>query len=153
MEAVLDFFRTVNTLVPAYPRWIFWGVLVGVILLTQIVKLPIKALTNKIPNDALRQKVNTVIIFIPVGLGLMASWLLTFAGYEFIYEAGIVWGLFSQVIYEFVTKVFKRIKNGEDIDNATLKGDLDEANKNAQSVTDEFQSLVKQATSKKATKK
>ena len=148
MEAVLDFFRTLNTLVPEYPRWIFWGVLLGVILLTQVVKLPIKALTNKIVNETLRKKVNTVIIFIPVGLGMMASWLLTFAGYTFAYEAGIIWGMFSQVIYEFFTKVFKRIKSGEDVDSSTLKGDLDTANSNAQSAVDEFQSIVKKVTGK-----
>lgn len=153
MEAVLDFFRTVNTLVPAYPRWIFWLVMVGVSLFTQVVKLPIKALTKKIKNDTLRKKVNIIVMAIPFGLGLLASWLLTFAGYEFIYEAGIVWGAVSIIIYELATRVFKRIKNGEDIDDTTLKGDLNEATKSSQSVTDEFQSLVKQATSKKATKK
>lgn len=149
METVLDFFRALNALVPAYPRYVFWGALVGVILLTQIVKLPIKAITSKIANNDLRQKVNTIIMFVPIGLGLAMSWGLTFAGYEFVFEAGLVWGTFSQVIYEFVTKVFKRIKNGEDVTSETLADDLNDARDDAQDVVDEFQSIVKQVTGKK----
>lgn len=149
METVLDFFRALNALVPAYPRYVFWGALVGVILLTQIVKLPIKTLTSKIANNDLRQKVNTIIMFVPIGLGLAMSWGLTFAGYEFVFEAGLVWGTFSQVIYEFVTKVFKRIKNGEDVTSETLADDLNDARDDAQDVVDEFQSIVKQVTGKK----
>lgn len=148
METVLDFFRALNALVPAYPRYVFWGALVGVILLTQIVKLPIKTLTSKIANNDLRQKVNTIIMFVPIGLGLAMSWGLTFAGYEFVFEAGLVWGTFSQVIYEFVTKVFKRIKNGEDVTSETLADDLNDARDDAQDVVDEFQSIVKQVTGK-----
>lgn len=149
METVLDFFRALNALVPAYPRYVFWGALVGVILLTQIVKLPIKTLTSKIANNDLRQKVNTIIMFVPIGIGLAMSWGLTFAGYEFVFEAGLVWGTFSQVIYEFVTKVFKRIKNGEDVTSETLADDLSNARNDAQGVADEFQSIVKQVTGKK----
>lgn len=148
METVLDFFRALNALVPAYPRYVFWGALVGVILLTQIVKLPIKTLTSKIANNDLRQKVNTIIMFVPIGLGLAMSWGLTFAGYEFVFEAGLVWGTFSQVIYEFVTKAFKRIKNGEDVTSETLADDLNDARDDAQDVVDEFQSIVKQVTGK-----
>lgn len=149
METVLDFFRALNALVPAYPRYVFWGALVGVILLTQLVKLPIKAITGKIANDTLRQKVNTVIMFVPIGIGLAVSWGLTFVGYEFVFEAGLVWGTFSQVIYEFVTKVFKRITNGEDVTSETLTDDLADAQNDAQAVVDEFQSIVKQVTGKK----
>lgn len=148
METVLDFFRALNALVPAYPRYVFWGALVGVILLTQIVKLPIKTLTSKIANNDLRQKVNTIIMFVPIGIGLAMSWALTFAGYEFVFEAGLVWGTFSQVIYEFVTKVFKRIKNGENVTDETLADDLNDARDDAQDVADEFQSIVKQVTGK-----
>lgn len=150
METILDFFRALNALVPAYPRYVFWGALVGVILLTQIVKLPIKALTKKIANDTLRQKVNTVIMFVPIGIGLLTSWLLTFVGYEFVFEAGLVWGTFSQVIYEFVTKVFKRITNGENITDETLKSDLNDAQSDAQTAVDEFQNILKQVTGKKS---
>lgn len=156
MEAVLDFFRSVNALVPEYPRWLFWTVMAGVVLLTQAIKLPVKALTKKIPNDALRQKVNLVILVIPVGLGLLASWLLTYAGYEFLYNAGIVWGVTSTVIYELATKAFKRIKSGEDITGETLKADLNDAQKNGQnvqSVADEFQSIINPAKTKISKKK
>lgn len=150
METVLDFFRAVNALVPEYPRWIFWMVMAGVLLLTQVCKIPVKAITKKyIPNDTLRQKANLVIVLIPFGLGLLASWLLTFAGYAFLYEAGIIWGTTSMVIYELATKVFKRIKNGEDITSETLKGDLDTAKNGSQSAADEFQSIVNQVTNQK----
>lgn len=150
METVLDFFRAVNALVPEYPRWIFWMVMAGVLLLTQVCKIPVKALTKKyIPNDTLRQKANLVIVLIPFGLGLLASWLLTFAGYDFLYEASVIWGTTSMVIYELATKVFKRIKNGEDITSETLKGDLDTAKIGSQSAADEFQSIVNQVTNQK----
>lgn len=149
METVLDFFRAVNALVPEYPRWLFWIVMGAVVLLTQVAKLPIKAFTKKIKNDALRQKVNLVIVLIPFGLGLLASWLLTFAGYNFLYEAGIVWGTTSMVIYELATKAFKRIEKGEDITDETIKSDFGSANDNAQTAADEFQSIVNQVTKSK----
>lgn len=50
MSALVEFFVETDTLSP-YPRWVFWVVLALIIGITQLAKLPIKHLTNKITNN------------------------------------------------------------------------------------------------------
>lgn len=140
MNTLVQFFVDTDALSP-YPRWIFWVVLALIVVLTQVAKLPIKKLTDKITNETLRKKVNLVIMLIPFVLGFGASGILYACDYGFSATAAVLWGTTSQVIYEFVSKVVKRLKNNEDITNSTIKKDLTEAKNEAE---DKFKQLVEQ---------
>lgn len=139
MEAVWQFFKSINALIPEYPRWVFWGAIVIVLALSQLAKLPIKHFTGKIPDENLRQKINTVIMLLPIAFGFLASWALTCFGFDFSVTAALVWGSTSQVIYGFVERLIKRVKNGEDITNDTLKEDITEAKETAE---DRFNAIL-----------
>lgn len=142
MSALVEFFVETDTLSP-YPRWVFWVVLALIIGITQMAKLPIKHLTNKITNNKLREKVNVVIMFIPFILGFSASGICYACGLGFSASAGVLWGTTSQVIYEFIAKLVQRIKNGMTINSDTIKDDLQSAQDTAQEAEDKFKELVK----------
>ena len=114
MNDFFNFFLEVSSRAD-YPRWLLLALVIGVALVSQLLKLPIKKLTGKIPNDTLRKKVNIVIMLVPCGLGILASWLLTFFGYNFTLSGGLIVGFVSQVVYEFVSRLLKRVKSGEDL--------------------------------------
>lgn len=141
MSALVEFFVETDTLSP-YPRWVFWVVLALIIGITQLVKLPIKHLTNKITNNKLREKVNVVIMFIPFILGFSASGICYVCGLGFSASAGVLWGTTSQVVYEFIAKLVQRIKNGLDIDNEAIEEDLQDAQDEAAEAEEKFKELV-----------
>ena len=80
-------------------------------------------------------------MLIPFALGFGASGILYACDYGFSATAAVLWGTTSQVIYEFVSKVIKRLKNNEDITNTTIKEDLKDAKDEAE---DKFKQLVEQ---------
>lgn len=148
MDKILDFFTRINIFVSDYPAWLFWVCVVVVLIFSQLAKLPIKHFTNKITNEKLRKKVNVVIMLLPIGFAFLVSWLLTYFGFSFSVSAALVWGTTSQVIYEFVSRILRRIKNGEDITAETIKTDLQESIDTTHTAEDKFNELVNQITNK-----
>lgn len=146
MADVWNFFVKANALIPEYPRWVFWVVVVIVLVLSELAKIPIKYFTNKIANETLRKKVNTTIMLLPILFGFLASWFLTVFGFSFSTTAALVWGTISQVIYEFISRIVKRVKNGDDITNETIKEDLqdsvDSVEKKTETAEEKFNELV-----------
>jgi hypothetical protein len=143
MEDFINFFSQVIAQNPGYPKWIYWVTLAGIVGLTQLIKIPWKLLvTNKINSENKKNKTDIVIMLIPIGLGILASYLYTFLGYDFSIEAGVSWGLISQAFYTFLKKIFARIKNGEDITKETINTDMQEAVDTAKTAEEEFDKLV-----------
>lgn len=150
MEEIVKFFLQVATLTSQYPRLLYYGVIVGIVVVTQILKYPFKRfVTSKILNNVTRQKVNTVIMLIPIGVGFLASWLLTFVGYAFCWETGVVWGLTSQVLYSFFATICKRIVKGEVVTEKVAVSALKQAKDEAYDANLAFEDLVNKATKKK----
>lgn len=152
MSEVIEFFTRINIFAADYPSWLFWCALVVVLILSELAKLPIKHFTGKIENENLRKKINAVIMLLPIGFGFLVSWILTYFGFGFSITAALVWGTTSQVIYEFVSRIFKRIKNGEAITANTIKSDLKDSVEVAETAEDKFNALVEQIKHDEATK-
>ena len=146
MAEVWNFFANANTLIPKYPRWVFWVVVVIVLVLTQLAKIPIKHFTSKIENENLRKKVNVTIMLLPIIFGFLASWFFTIWGFSFSTTAALVWGTTSQVIYEFVSRIVRRIKNGEKITNESISKDMQESVEKVETAEEKFNDLVNQIT-------
>lgn len=126
-----------------YPRWICWVCIALITLITEFVKLPYKHFTKKVPNENLRKKLNIAIMLIPICGGLCASvCLMWLTHYGFSLETAISWGLYSQVIYVFISNIYKRIKNGGDVTMATLEEDFQNAKKEVDENKDELKQLV-----------
>ena len=125
-----------------YPRWLFVVTLVGVIVLTQLIKLPIKHFTSKISNEKVRRLVNISIMFVPIGLGFAFGGAYTLIPYKFSVEMCLRLGTVSQVIYAFLERLIVRIKSGSKIDNDTVAEDLAEAQKDVKNADDKFNQLV-----------
>ena len=142
MSEVIEFFTRINVFAADYPSWLFWCAIVVVLILSELAKLPIKHFTGKIANENLRTKINAVIMLLPIGLGFLTSWILTYFGFGFSITAALVWGTTSQVIYEFVSRIFRRIKNGEAITTGTIKSDLKDSVEVAETAEDKFNELV-----------
>ena len=135
-------FLTQVAIDPQYPKWLYWCTAILICGLTQLIKLPIKHFTDKITVETTRKKVNTVIMFIPIILGILASYLLTFAHYSFSEEAGIRLGTASIVIYGIISRVLARINSGNEISIETIKEDATEAIIDAQETEQEFRENV-----------
>lgn len=144
MAEMWNFFTRAIERIPEYPLWIFGVVVVIVLGLTQLAKIPIKHFTNKIENENLRKKVNMLIMLLPIAFGFLASWILTYFGFTFSTIAALVWGSSSQVIYEFISRLFRRIKNGEDITTETISEDAKESIEIVETAEDKFNDLVNQ---------
>ena len=142
MAGLWNFFASANDLIPEYPRWVFWLVVVVVIGLSQLSKIQIKHFTDKIPNDALRKKINAVIMLLPIAIGFAASGVLVLCGFAFSWEAALVCGGVSQVIYGLVERLVRRVKKGEEITDETISEDLKDSVKEAETAEDKFNELV-----------
>lgn len=144
MAEVWNYFANAIARIPEYPRWVFVVVVVIVLGLTQLAKIPIKHFTNKIENENLRKKVNMLIMLLPIAFGFLASWILTYFGFTFSTVAALVWGSSSQVIYELLSRIFRRIKNGENITAETISDDAKESVEIVETAEDKFNGLVNQ---------
>lgn len=152
MGEVIRFFQEVANQMPDYPRYLHFVVIIAIVIATQLIKLPIKKFAiSKIKNEAVRQKVNMVFMILPNGLGMCASAILMLFDYRFSWEAGLMWGTCSQVIYEFIERIVKRIAKKKDLAEITqdeIAEDFKQAQKDAEAKTKqagkEFEELVKQ---------
>lgn len=144
MSEVLNFFVHVNAQMPEYPRYVWWGAIIVVMCLTQLLKWLVKMFTNKVKDENLRKRINAVIMIIPCLVGIGLSGMLTAWSFEFSIQAGLFWGLASITLYEFGTRVWKRTITEENITNEEIKEDFKEAVK----VTKEVAKATKTAESK-----
>lgn len=142
MAELYNFFIRTNDLIPEYPRWIFWLATFFIIIITQVIKIPIKKYTSKISNEVLRNKINASIMILPFAIASLGSWILTFFGFSFSIGAVFVWGTVSQIIYEFISRIFAKVKKGENITNETISSTLDESIEETESAVDKFNKLV-----------
>ena len=87
--------------------------------LTQILKLPIKAITKHIKNEKTRGIVNLVILIIPFGLGLLAEFLFDglYLHNSFAGIAGLQYGSASLLVYGVFEKIAKKTGIKVTIDN------------------------------------
>ena len=140
MNEVIAYFTEVSTKLPGYARYIHIVVIALIIVLTEVVKLPLRkyVIDVKITDVNVRKKVNLVFMVLPFALGLSASAILMCFGYKFSWEAGISWGVYAQVAYEFVARIILKIKNNEPITNETIKEDFEEAKAKAEKTADKL---------------
>lgn len=125
--------------------YVVWCAMAVVIFgLTQLFKLPIKALTKKITNERARHIVNIIILLIPFGLGILAEFLFNtyYLHTEVTYVTGLTWGGTSITGYAFVERFFGvKVKNPYDsadgqavlelVDNVKADGKVDSNDKDA----------------------
>lgn len=118
---------------------IMWGVMsIIVLILSQLLKLPIKALTEKtIKNEAVRQRVNVTIMLIPLALGILFDYLFCslYLKVAFDIVEGIKIGGTAVTIYGVLEKLFKgkqseeTTKTIELVNNITEDGKVDKKDK------------------------
>lgn len=144
MGEILNFFISVNSQMPNYPRYIFWGAIIVVLILTQVLKLPIKLFTSKIKDENLRKKVNAVIMIIPCLVGIGLSALLTIWSFEFSVQAGLFWGLTSQTLYEFATRLWQRVKTDDNITKEEIEQDFKQSVESVKKAEKQFDNIIKQ---------
>lgn len=119
-----------------------------IFLITQVLKLPIKACTNKIKNERARKSVNAIILLIPFGVGVLCEFLYTtyYLHTAFTVIAGLGYGTTGISLYGVVERFFKvKTKNPYSteegkavtslIDSITADGKVDS---NDQSAVQEF---------------
>lgn len=147
MNEIARYFTSVSDKLPIYARYIHIVVIVAIILLTEAVKIPLRKyiIDVKITNVNLRKKINLAFMILPFIFGLSASGILTLFKYPFSWEAGITWGVYSQVVYELIARIFKRIKNNEDITTDVIVDDFTEIKDNAEATGEELGKKVEQA--------
>ena len=86
-----------------------WGVMAVVVLgLTQVLKLPIKALTKKIKDQKAKVRVNAVIMLLPIILGVVIDFLYcAWIKAPFSTLEGVQFGTTAIMLYGFLEKFFK----------------------------------------------
>lgn len=146
MDEVLAYFAEVSTKLPCYARYIHIVVIALIIVLTEAIKLPLRkyVIDVKITNINVRKKVNLVFMILPFILGMSASGILVCFGYEFSWEAGLSWGMYSQVAYELIARIILKIKSGEKITNKTIKEDFNQAKDSAEQLAENITAEVKE---------
>jgi hypothetical protein len=110
-----------------------------VCLITQFVKLPFKALFKKVIKNAnVLDRVNAVIILLPLGLGVLADFILSlFTEMAFDVVQGFIIGGMALAIYALLEKIFKgnmskQTQSALELTKETLKdGKVDKADKSA----------------------
>lgn len=87
---------------------------------TQVLKLPIKAIVNKLQqkyefSDKIKGIINLTIAFIPFGLGLLAEYLYgcVYLKSGFSIFEGLTYGLGSLSIYAFYEKLFAKSSSSD----------------------------------------
>lgn len=148
MADLVSFLTETNALT-AYPRWIYWVVLLLVIGATQLAKLPIKKLTDKITDKTLHKRVNTCIMLIPFVFAFAAAGILYACNYGFSVSTAILWGTTSQVIYKFASRLIKKIASGEEITDSTISTELNAAIAEGEAAESKFNQLVAAIVKKK----
>ena len=128
-----------------------WGAMAIIVLcLSQVIKLPIKALTKKaIKDDGIRNRVNTVIMLVPLLLGVLCDFLFCtlYLHIPFDIVEGIKVGGTAITLYGVIEKLIKGSQSKETTatielvesitkdgkvdkkDNSTVKDFVDNLNK------------------------
>lgn len=89
---------------------------------TQLMKLPIKFFTNKIKNEVLRKRVNSVILLIPFALGVLLEFL--YGKYVMFSPFSVIQGLgygFSGISFYNIVERFFGIKTKNPYDSVEGK--------------------------------
>lgn len=76
---------------------------------TQLLKLPIKAVTKNIERERLRRIINALILLIPFGLGILFEYLYNglFLEQELTFYKGLMYGSSGVALYGFIERFFK----------------------------------------------
>lgn len=151
MNEVIAYFTEVSTKLPGYARYIHIVVIALIIVLTEVVKLPLRkyVIDVKITDVNVRKKVNLVFMVLPFAFGLSASAILMCFGYKFSWEAGISWGVYAQVAYELAARIILKIKNNEPITDETIKEDFEEVKAKAEKTAEKLNKKVNADAEKK----
>lgn len=112
---------------------------IGIFLLTNLLKMPIKALTGKIKNEKIRKRVNSVIYIIPFALGIILDivYCTYLIGCPYSIVRGLGYGTTSVTLYHGIEQNFKikvdnpfKTKEGkaalEMVEKVTADGKVDE---------------------------
>lgn len=86
---------------------------------TQLLKLPIKAVTKRIKNERVRRSVNAIILLIPFALGVLAEFLYNtyYLHTAFTVITGLGYGTAGISLYGIVERFFKvKVPNPYDTD-------------------------------------
>lgn len=96
-------------------EYFIWCAMAVIIFgITQVLKLPIKYFTNKIQNERTRKIVNTIILLIPFGLGVLFEFLYStyYLHTAFTVITGLGYGTAGISLYGIIERFFKvKVKN------------------------------------------
>lgn len=125
-------------------EYFVWGAMAIIVLcLSQLLKLPIKALTKKtIKNENARVRVNTALMLIPLALGVLCDWLFCtlYLGIPFSVVEGVKVGGTAVTLYGMIEKLVKGSQSKETtatiklVNDITKDGSVDKSD--AQSIKD-----------------
>lgn len=132
-------------------EYFVWGAMAFIVLcLSQLLKLPIKALTKKtIKDQNTRSRVNTTLMLIPLALGVLCDWLFCtlYLHIPFSVVEGVQVGGTAVTLYGLIEKLIKGAQSKETtetielVENITKDGKVDK--KDASTVQDFVNNLNK----------
>ena len=124
--------------------FVWCAMAVIIFLVTQLLKLPIKAATKHIKNERARKIVNATILLIPFALGILCEFLYTtyYLHTTFTVIAGLGYGTAGISLYGIIERFFKvKVNNPynseegkavtELVENISEDGKVDEKDKSA----------------------
>lgn len=124
----VEFFNRPFPLTESVPLWAFCLLVLLVSGITEGLKIPIKLLTNKIQNDKTRHRVNMVIIAVPVGIGILAFYIISYLGYNLSTKAilydGAYCGKSAVVLYEVISRVVTIVIKKKKDNGSVTAGDV-----------------------------
>lgn len=125
-------------------EYFVWGAMAIIVLcLSQLLKLPIKALTKKtIKDENIRARVNILLMLIPLALGVLGDWLFCtlYLHIPFSILEGVKIGGTAVTLYGMLEKLIKGSQSKETsatlelVENITKDGKVDK--NDSQSIKD-----------------
>lgn len=132
--------------------FVWCAMAVIIFLVTQVLKLPIKATTKHIKNERVRKIVNATILLIPFGLGVLAEFLYTtyYLHTVFTVITGLGYGTAGISLYGIIERFFKvKVSNPYETEEGKVVTELVEKvqkdgkiNKSDVSAVDEFWNAI-----------
>ena len=98
--------------------WVAMGIII--VIVTQILKwVLIKPFTNKLKNKKVKSIINTIIVFIAIGLGFLAEYLYVYKylHHEFSVMEALTWSGAGQIGYALLERVLKIFNSKKTIEN------------------------------------
>ena len=142
MEELLLFLKEQIILLGDYPVYMYFGIAIATLLLTQCIKVPFKKfISGKIKNDTIRKKVNLIFMVLPFGIAIGLNYAFS-KWFGFNVYIGMSSGFLSEFLYEFIKTLFAKCK-----DKITDE-DISEAVKEAKATAKETQSQVEEESRK-----